>query len=202
MPMSAARTKYLHLFVLALATVFAAIELWLTIRERSLLDSSNATSTTHRLDYLIACSGWTIGWSILLILISLVITAEHLGLKVFFLIYFFITAIIWLVGAIMWHIEVKHNGCDMGHNECKHNNSIQGIAWAELLKHAVGTLVFGLKIFRGNSQKQVDDGYNEKPGNGYNGQQGQVGNGYGMQQGRMGNGYNGQQSQMDNASYA
>ncbi|KAG8995457.1 hypothetical protein FRB94_009148 [Tulasnella sp. JGI-2019a] len=168
MPSSNIR-KYLHLIVLALAVVFAAIELWLTLQLRNDLDSFNPQSTYHRLDLLIACSGWTIGCSILLILLSLAAGAEKRGVQMVFVVYFVITAIAWLVGATLWHYEVKNRGCDMGHDQCHHNDRIQGIAWAELLKHVLGTLTFGWKLTRGNKESPVDNGYNGQKGMAYGG---------------------------------
>ncbi|KAG9029369.1 hypothetical protein FRB95_005376 [Tulasnella sp. JGI-2019a] len=153
MAASNSRTKYLHIIVLILAIVFAGIELWHAIVVRSDLDQSNATSTFHRLDFLIACSVWTIACCILLIVLSLAIGGEHRGLQAFSLIYFIITAVAWLVGATLWQHEISDRGCDLGHNECNNNTTIQSIAWAEMLKHIFGTLGFLWRLFRANKEK-------------------------------------------------
>ncbi|KAG8852553.1 hypothetical protein FRB96_008649 [Tulasnella sp. 330] len=152
---SAKVTKYIGLFILTLATIFASIELGLTISERIKINDIGLSSATERLDYLIFCSGWTILFCVSWIIIELTVKAGFLSTPTPHLIYYVITAVLWLVGAVLWNRETKDNGCDFGHNLCSTNKTIQGTAWMQLLKHTIGTLRT-LNQIRQNRQNNGD----------------------------------------------
>ncbi|KAG8876172.1 hypothetical protein FRB97_004350 [Tulasnella sp. 331] len=154
--------KYLQLFVLALATIIAGVELGLTIYERVHINALRGTSITHVLDYLIFASGWTVFWGCMFVIIMLVVKTGLLVSSVIEMVYFAITAGIWLAAAILWRIQQNKYGCDFEADMCGKNKTIESIAWLQVLKHVVGTGLFFMKIraIRARQNEKVGEGYN------------------------------------------
>ncbi|KAG8881506.1 hypothetical protein FRB98_004289 [Tulasnella sp. 332] len=137
---SAKISKYIELFILGLVTIFASIELGLTIYERIRISDLAGSSAAHDLDYIIFCAAWTILFCLFWILTSLTVNAGFLTTRKPRIIYFVFTAILWLAAGVLWQGETKEHGCDFGHNMCGINNTIQDFAWTQALKHIIGAL--------------------------------------------------------------
>ncbi|KAG8881507.1 hypothetical protein FRB98_004290 [Tulasnella sp. 332] len=72
------------------------------------------------------------------------------------IVYFVLTAVLWVSAGVLWKEETKNHGCDFGHNMCGTNKTIQGIAWMQALKHIIGTLT-SFKKMRSEAN-QADNG--------------------------------------------
>ncbi|KAG8871408.1 hypothetical protein FRB98_000799 [Tulasnella sp. 332] len=140
MPTASQRAKYIEIFILTLATIFASIELGLCIHERININDLAGSSATERLDYIIFCSGWTIIFCIVWILAALMVNSGILASPTPHIVYFVFTAVLWLAAGFLWRDETKDNGCDFGHDMCGTNKTIQGITWMQALKHVIGTI--------------------------------------------------------------
>ncbi|KAG8879267.1 hypothetical protein FRB97_001797 [Tulasnella sp. 331] len=135
---SAKFSRYIELFILGLATIFASIELGLTIHERIRINDLAGSSATHDLDYIMFFKA------------GLLATPKPR------IVYFVLTAILWVSAGVLWKEETKNHGCDFGHNMCGTNKTIQGIAWMQALKHIIGTLT-SFKKMRSEAN-QADNG--------------------------------------------
>ncbi|KAG8879268.1 hypothetical protein FRB97_001798 [Tulasnella sp. 331] len=135
---SAKISKYIELFILGLVTIFASIELGLTIYERIRISDLAGSSAAHDLDYIIFCAAWTILFCLFWILTSLTVNAGFLTTRKPRIIYFVFTAILWLAAGVLWQGETKEHGAGPRSNQSL--QTIQDFAWTQALKHIIGAL--------------------------------------------------------------
>lgn len=134
------------LFGLIAATALALLGLTAWQRHQQHLFPYGGSGLTSRLDFLIFLSVWTFLFAAAYIIFAHTGKFGAIASHASHVLWLFVTWVMWLIGAALYHHRISQVGCGTSHMRCQINRAIKALSWLEFALCFLTMLIIMLHV--------------------------------------------------------